>query len=1383
MKHLKKQIKLKEKEGFNSMEQTPEAPPGCFPEPSIWENPYNHAIGPQNIQMIKINGQDTLTLLDSGSQVNLVTPALVAEMDLEPLPMSHYFKMTGREVMLSAVGGTKVLPIGHVIIRITHHQYNEDAVAFIVEDESKLGKKVPLVLGTSTLERMSAIQKESTILEPASQLTSDAILQCRKAAVEVDDIPIKVQNMREDPENKINLLVTTAKPVKIPGFSKLIVKARINMMANEKHERQLIAVTPTGRDSEYPLPRGLECISSSYEIPASSKKLRIMLKNTTANAIELGQHVVVGEAVPITNEEGMDEKAQFQKILESKPYEGPTRPVLSVEERQAKLETDLVLDGIPEDRKQKLLTVLKKNHKAFAIEKLEMGCVNLVKHRIQLLEGALPHKERYRNIPTHMLDEVRKHLDELIINKTIQPSKSPWCNAVVLVRKKDGELRFCIDFRKLNGKTKKDAYPLPRINDALNAMKGAKYFSCLDLKRGFYQTEMDPDSRDKTAFTAGNMGFFEFRQMPFGLCNAPATFQRLMEECLGELIYSICVVYLDDIIIFAETEEEHLHRLGLVMERLQGANMKLKPCKCEFFKTEIEYLGHKVTSEGILPMKKNLDAVAKFAEPTTVTQVKSFLGLVGHYRRFIKDFAKIAKPLHELTKKSEPGPQPKGKRSPPVQLDAKGKLAFYELKDKCLSSPVLIYADITKPFMLETDASKTALGAVLSQQKDGVYHPVAYASRILNDAETRYHSSKQEFLALKWSITEQFPEYLIHLPFTVRTDNNPLTYVLTTPNLDATGHRWVAAMASFKFKIEYLKGTKNGAADALSRLPPEATLSPEATAEVLKDKPANISDPAVVKLDCEEVGAMMDAAKNGCSNRAELAHPNYERLLQETEEKILKEHGPAIVVTAKGLIVEADIHMINVRRDHWRRLQEGDPHLSAVLEWIGDKKRKNLIEYLGDLKQDKESAAIRREQKTFVIKENLLYRTGKDDGKSGRQYQLVLPEGRYRELAIRGCHAQAGHQGLERTKALLSDRFWWPNMLSEVEEEVKTCFICIRHKGKKVKAPMTPNFVTSPGELLHVDFTSVESTLDPKEQPRSINILVVTDHFTRHAMTFITPDKEAATVARVLWKGYFSIFGLPERMISDNGKSFTAGIISEMSKLLGIDRVFTTPYHPQSNGQVERLNRTIFDLIAKLPEDQQVEWSQHLHALIHAYNCTRSAVTGFSPYYLMFGRKPRMPVDLYFPTNPESERPQKVCDYVLTLERKLKAAIELARSHARSEAMRQKKYYDRTANASRLENGDRVLISLAAFRGKRKTLNRWCGKAYEVLGPILPDSDVYKIKIGEDVKKIHRNRLYKLDPLPSTSAEGMERKRKEASAMCSPVVAEEIQIACLWATG
>ena len=317
-------------------------------------------------------------------------------------------------------------------------------------------------------------------------------------------------------------------------------------------------------------------------------------------------------------------------------------------------------------------------------------------------------------------------------------------------------------------------------------MVGAWFFSTMDLKSRFWQVKMAEKSQQYTAFTVGSMGIFEFLRMPCKLCNALATFQRLMQNCLGELNFTYALIYLDDVIIFSQTEEEHLTQLRAVFERFWEHGLKLKPSKCHFLQKEITFLGHKVSEEGMKPGDDGLRGIAEMAPPANYTEIRRFLGATGFFRHFIKNYARIAKPLNDLLE----GEASKWKTQP-VDLPPEAKEAFDILKMKCMMAPVLAFADFEKPFLLETDTSSLGLRAVLSQkQDDGKFHPVAYASRELKGGERKYHSSKLEFLALKWAVTDQFKEYLWYKPFTVCTNNNPLTYVMTTPNLDAIGHRW-----------------------------------------------------------------------------------------------------------------------------------------------------------------------------------------------------------------------------------------------------------------------------------------------------------------------------------------------------------------------------------------------------------------------------------------------------------------------------------------------------------------------------------------------------------------------------------------------------------------
>ena len=378
----------------------------------------------------------------------------------------------------------------------------------------------------------------------------------------------------------------------------------------------------------------------------------------------------------------------------------------------------------------------------------------------------------------------------------IRCSNSPWASAVVLVRKKDGSLHFCIDLRWLNARTIKDAYNLPRINETVDCLGGAIIFTSLDLKSGYWQVEMDEESKALTAFTVGPLGFYECERMPFGLTNAPATFQCIMESCLGELHLNWCIIYLDDIIVFSKTPEDHLIRLHGIFEKLSKSGLKLKPNKCESFKSKITYLGHIVSAKGIETDPKKIEAVKDWTVPKTVTDVCSFLGFTNHYHRFIQGYAKVAWPLNTLISGDNAN-----RKKALVDWTPECQLAFDQLKDLCTSTRILAYADYKKSFQLQTDASDLGLGAVLYQvDNDKCQRVIAYVSHSLSNTERNYPVHK--FLALKWAITDRFHKYLYGGQFDVYTDNNPLTYILTSAKLDAMGQRWVASLANYDWKIQ-----------------------------------------------------------------------------------------------------------------------------------------------------------------------------------------------------------------------------------------------------------------------------------------------------------------------------------------------------------------------------------------------------------------------------------------------------------------------------------------------------------------------------------------------------------------------------------------------------
>ena len=510
----------------------------------------------------------------------------------------------------------------------------------------------------------------------------------------------------------------------------------------------------------------------------------------------------------------------------------------------------------------------------------------------------------------------------------------------------------------------------------------------------------------------------------------------------------------------------------------------------------------------------------------------------GSSRHFIKNYSRIARPLNDLLE----GEASKWKAQP-VDLTPEAVKAFDLLKTKCVTTPVLAFTDFEKPFLLETDASSCGLGAVLSQkQDDNKYHPVTYASQELKGGEKKYHSSKLEFLALKWAVTDQFKEYLQYRPFTVRTDNNPLTYVMTTPNLDAIGHRWVAAMAGYNMTIEYLKGTNNKVADLMSWVP-----------EWL--------DPGTVTV-------LLNHAQNSNVPRVEADDPR----VMEEHQKIDED-----VILWAHQLVKQDKHFQNLMNQNWVHSQTEDPVICHVIDWIRCPRvnTNTLDEFMrtrGVPEIDRRYYAQR--QKDFVLKDNLLFLNLTPSNSMETISVFVVPA-RKCQVAIDGCHQSAEHQGRNWTLSLMKERFWWPRMSRVLVMAMSNCRHCKQFKAKPQIPGMQMIICTEPMELVHVDYVGMEVTVLTLEKPVVKNVLVIIDHFTRYVQAYVTRNQTARTTAWVLYNEYFSVFGFPQRLMSDQGTRFTSKVMAAMCSLLGIEKIRTTPYHPQSNGSAKRVHQML----------------------------------------------------------------------------------------------------------------------------------------------------------------------------------------------------------------
>ncbi|EFP10573.1 hypothetical protein CRE_23798 [Caenorhabditis remanei] len=855
-----------------------------------------------------------------------------------------------------------------------------------------------------------------------------------------------------------------------------------------------------------------------------------------------------------------------------------------------------------------------------------------IQHSIKLI-SPLPRPRKTR-IPYGKREEINRQVQQLLKQGVIEVSNSTFTSPIVLVKKKDSTFRFTVDYRMLNAVSEKRNYQIPNITELLDMATGSFISSSFDFISGFFQIDLKKEDRHLTAF-ATEEETYQFQRMPMGVSGAPFTFQqvaRYLQKSMKARVFT----YLDDILLVSSSEEEHLEDIKELLENVVKNGLKLKLKKCVFARKELEFLGYVIGRDGLKPNPKKTEAIQNFPVPTNATAVRSFIGMIGYFRRFIKNFAGIAAPLHSLTEKDKA-----------FEWKEIHQHAFEELKTALVNPPILAGPNLNKPYVLETDASSFAIAAVLLQKNDdGLLNVISFASRKLSKAEAKYPPIEGEALAVLFGL-QHYRQYLLGNHTLIVTDHQPLTSLLKRKNLEGRLLKYQIMIQEFDIEFLYRPGRQNVVADALSRYLPD-----DSEAE----------QPLVMAVQTEDPTA--------------------------------------------GITLE---EVINAQ---------------SSAKWINE-----AIEAIQSMDESRKGVAWRSR---FALENGTLrHRSTKSN-----HLPFVIPIGHpLTKRIIQKFHeSRCSHLGSEKTLEMIKRYFQWTSMKAQVVQEINRCILCRRIKTDRhqtTKEPMGPvDKVDTPVSHWHIDHCGPL----PITEKGNRFILVFRDPFTKYLVTAPVPNQNAETTSDVFIERILAIHGTPKSITTDCGTSFCSELFGATLKKFGVVHRKSAPYHHESNGIVERANRTIEEALSTYVNQTQSDWDNFLPLVTFAINATISKTTGLCPYQMLFGRLPPLPEDNLLRTYQTFGD-----DYQSTLENQLNLFWTMVKNRhtvAQEDSQRTKQ--------KQIKVGDAILMRRA--RPPNKLAPRLLGG---IVGEVVGKNVIVDVK-GKK-KMAHKNDIR---ILPSSEPEG-----------------------------
>ena len=1124
------------------------------------------------------------------------------------------------------------------------------------------------------------------------------------------------------------------KPTFIPAGSEVEMSVKIS----KRHANDIVLLEPATPLQHYGI-GGARCLVKVHKGKAIFRVINPSDKN-----IYLPVNRIVASVCDIDNE-------HVHLLESSQPDSNSCHSVneISVNEHDsADISFNISNSNLSENEKISLKNFLLKNRDVFSTSLADIGKSHLYQHRIETHPDSPPVRSQFYRQPPHLKAETDRQVNEMLEQGIIQQSTSLYNSPVVLVKKKDNTWRFAVDYRKLNKITIPISHPIPRLDDVFDAIgeSHASIFSILDLNSAYFQIELDPETRHKSAFVTHD-GVYEFLRMPFGLRNAPMSFQMLMSQVLKGLNWKFALCYIDDILVFSPNFLTHLEHLGEVFQRLRDANLTLKPSKCNFAVDRIVYLGHVITKEGVYVDSEKTDKVNSFAAPKTQKELKGFLGLCNYYRRFVKDFSKICIPLNRLLSKDKKKKFAEGDWTPECQE------AFIKLKLALTTAPVLAYPDMNKPFVLSTDASGHAIGYVLGQlDSSGREHVIAYGGRALRPDERKWSVTELECLAVIVGI-ETYKHYLSQHKFKVYTDHKALQWLENIKNPTGRLGRWAMKLQANNFEIVHRSGNRNQNADFLSRLQYEGAETEDR--EVASSEVIVISTRAEEKQSSEHPTCARELSQDKenygvCSVMKDEVESNQnpEIYLNEAEDIA----GPSYIEVTFEYATSPNISVVD------QDVPEPETEIAELQQQCDD--FKDIYKYLQNqiLPDDEKYAKyIVIEANQYVLKDGTLYHVFQPRSRHNAAndldrliLQLALPNVKRLDVlkAYHDCQAGGGHFGVNRTFGAIRLKYWWPKMYQMIQDYVQNCDVCQRIKVDRHRhpAPLNPLPVEEVFSRIHIDILGPF----PKTKEGYQYCLVIVDSFSKWCESFALKIQEATEVASILYNEIFTRFGAPRTIVSDRARNFMSKLVKALCEMFEVTRHYTSSYHPQTNATVERVNSTLSQTLRAYINKDQSNWPSLLPSVMMAFRstpCTES--TQFTPFHLLFGREMNLPIDTTL--IPKPSLGQNAKQYFQELFTKLKVSQEIATQNLQAAREKAKQRHDVKAKVPNYKLNDLVLLKHTVVQDglSRKLTDKFAGPYYIVeIGP----NHTYKLRNYETNKLVDplinadRLRLYHNDP-------------------------------------